>query len=319
MELRKDYILDRWVILSSARGKRPHEFVKEPPKIVEEVCRFCPGNENLTPEETFRLSNAKGEWAVRVFPNKFAATDEILHTLGDPEVKTHNTFFTFADAYGDHEIVVETRDHGRQLSDLSEQEIKQVLEVYANRIAELSDKANVKYAVLFKNSGIDAGTSIVHSHSQIISYNIVPSLIREKIEAAKRFAKCPYCDIIPMEKDSYRRCFENGNFVAFTPYASRFNYEIWILPKMHFRSLGEMNDIAINDLAAMLKQVLKKISSQNWSYNFFFHYAPRGEDLHFHIEVCPRIAVWAGFELSSETIINSVPPEEAAKWYRGEI
>jgi len=107
-------------------------------------------------------------------------------------------------------------------------------------------------------------------------------------------------------------------FVAFTPYASRFNFEVWIFPKKHVINLNELNDKELLDLAIILKKIVVKLKRLNASYNFFFHYAPKGEDLHFHIEITPRFAIWAGFEFSSNAVINSVSPEDAAKFYRGE-
>jgi len=315
MELRKDYLLDRWVIISSSRGKRPHELIRNTAQTSEGVCFFCPGNENLTPNEIFRLPDGKGGWKVRVIPNKFAATDK----SGKYKIETHNTYYTFSDAFGDHEIVVETPDHKKQLADLSIKEIKDILDVYASRIMELSSVDGVKYVQVFKNSGYEGGTSLVHSHTQIISYNIIPTRVNEKVLAAKRFVSCPYCSIVDAEKKSDRRCFENNSFAAFTPYASRFNYEIWIVPKFHVTNITNLSNDQMLDLSEILQKVLGKIGDVNFSYNFAMTYSPEGENLHFHIEVAPRIAIWAGFELGTDTIINSVSPEDAAKWYRGEL
>lgn len=315
MELRKDYILDRWVIISSSRGKRPHEYVKSTAQVQEGVCYFCAGNENLTPPEIYRIPDEKGGWKVRVFPNKFAAVDR----LGRYDIQTHNTFFTFSDAYGSHEIVVETPHHEKQLSEFSVEDMKDVLNVWASRITELGKTEGVKYVSVFKNSGYEGGTSLVHSHTQIIAYNIVPELIKDQVNAAKKYLGCPYCSIVEVESKSDRRCFENNTFAAFTPYASRFNYEVWIFPKPHILNMTDLSSDQMTDLADIMKKVLSKIGSVKFSYNIAVHYSPSGENLHFHIAIAPRIAIWAGFELGTDTIINSVPPEDAAKWYRGEL
>lgn len=315
MELRKDYILDRYVVLTPERKKRRKELSKQELKKEKKKknCFFCPGNEYLTPPETGRIEE-NGKWKLRWFDNKFPAVE----LKGNYNVKTDNTFFTFSDAFGKHEVVVETPDHKKQLWDLDKKNIKQILDVYTNRIIELSNIGGVKYVLIFKNHGVEAGTSLIHSHTQIAAINITPTLIMDEVNAAKKYDTCPYCSIIEIEKDSYRRCFENNTFVAFTPYASRFNYEIWVFPKRHVRNITELEENETNDLAEILKNVLVKLKKLNASYNFFLHYAPKGEDLHFHIEVTPRIAVWAGFEFSSDITINSVTPEDAAKFYRGE-
>ncbi|MEE9525179.1 MAG: galactose-1-phosphate uridylyltransferase [Candidatus Woesearchaeota archaeon] len=313
MELRKDYILDRYVIVSSARSKRPKEFKKVQEKVKEGICFFCPGNENLTPSEIGRIGTKK-QWKLRWFPNKFAAVD----LEGNPQIETHNNYFTFASAYGYHEVLVETNDHKKQLWDLTKTQIKMVLETYANRIRDLSQKENVSYVCVFKNHGKEGGTSLVHSHSQIIAYNKWPNLVKDKINAVNKYDQCPYCEILEIEKDSDRRCYENSSFVAFTPYASRFHFEIWIFPKEHLKNITDLSEDRLKDLAEIMKLILTKLKKLNSPYNMELFYSPDSEDLHFHIEVTPRLATWAGFELLTDDIINSVSPEAAAEYYRGE-
>ena len=309
-ELRKDYILDSWVIIATERGKRPNDFKIEKKESKEEECYFCPGNEKYTPGEILRI-NKNNKWHMRVFLNKFPA----VKTEGDFHIKTHNEFYTFADAYGCHEVIVETPSSKKQLWDLTIEDIKLLLDIYKQRIEDISKKEGIKYVQVFKNHDHEAGTSIKHSHSQIIAYNNIPKKVQDEINASKNYSSCPYCNIIQKEKDSYRRCFENNNFIAFTPYASRFPFEIIVLSKQHLKSLHECS---LEDLASIMKQILIKLKELNAPYNFMIHYSPKYEDnLHFHIEFIPRLTTWAGFEYSG-TIINPMPPEEAAKFYRGD-
>ena len=313
MELRKDYILDRWVFIASERKKRPHEFKKKEVKEETKVCFFCPGNEKLTPPEIGRKQEKK-KWYFRWFPNKFP----VVKKQGNPEIKTDNDFFTFSSGYGSHEVIVETPDHNKQLWDLDKTRLTELLEIYKQRIDHLNKQPNIKYTLLFKNHGRQAGTSLLHSHTQLVSLNKVPRLVEDEINASKKYDNCPYCRIIEIEKGSDRRCYENNTFLAFTPYASRFNFEIWVFPKRHIKTLDEMEEEEFKDLAEILKNILKKLKEINVAYNFFIHYAPKGKDLHLHIEIIPRIAAWAGFEYGSNDIINSVAPEDAARYYRGE-
>ncbi|MCX6707705.1 MAG: galactose-1-phosphate uridylyltransferase, partial [Candidatus Woesearchaeota archaeon] len=205
-ELRKDYILDRWVIIASERGKRPHDFAKEKLESGDpKTCYFCPGNENTTPAEISRIDNddprtiKRWPWKMRIFPNKFNA----VRPEGQMEIRTDNTFYTFSANYGFHEVIVETPDHSKQLWDLRDSEIKQVIDLYCDRINELGKKQGIKYVCVFKNSGRDAGTSIIHSHSQAIAYNKVPEFIQQEVEASKKYPACPYCSIINNERSSY--------------------------------------------------------------------------------------------------------------------
>lgn len=313
MELRKDYILERWVILADARKDRPRDFLKQQEK-KQGTCFFCPGHEAQTPPESLRIEK-EGKWVVRVIPNKFpAAVSE-----GMKEVRTDNTYFTFSNAYGRHEVVIETPFHDHQFHNHSIEEIHTLLGVYNKRILDLSRDSAIKYVVVFKNHGPEAGTSLEHSHTQIISLNIIPPEVQEEVSASHRRGRCAYCDILNIEKSSYRRCFENNTFVAFTPYASRFNYEIWIFPKRHAMRMQDLAENEQMDLASVLKMVTAKLAELGCSYNFFIHYAPDGQDLHLHLEVIPRIASWGGLEYSSNIVINSVSPETAAAFYRGEI
>ncbi|UCD03824.1 MAG: DUF4931 domain-containing protein [Candidatus Woesearchaeota archaeon] len=311
MELRKDYILDRWVVIASNRGKRAQQHKNNKHGRWVEFCAFCAGNEHVTPPEIYRIPDGDS-WKIRVFANKFPAFD----MNGDFKINTHNKYFTFSHAYGAHEIIVETSDHYKEFTDMSSEEINEVLRVYKLRIEELSKMEGIKYVLVVKNNGFEACESIIHSHSQVFAYNKIPSLIKEEVEANK--GGCKYCNVVEIEKKSDRRCFENECFVAFTPYASRFNYEVWIFPKKHIKNLTEMNNSGLMYLADIIKSVLVKLKELGASYNFVLHQSPEGEDLHFHIEIMPRISTWAGFEFGSDDVINTVPPEDAAKFYRGE-
>jgi len=311
IEVRKDYILDRWSYIASDRGKRVQQFEKSEDLKKDSACFFCPGNENLTPPEIGRVGDSEN-WLVRWFPNKFSAVDG----NADVKIKTFDKYYTAGKAFGYHEIIAETPDHKRQLADLNKDEIKEVLQVYSSRMKDLSKRKNIKYVQIFKNSGAEAGTSIIHTHTQIIATTIIPRLVREEIEARKKYKKCPYCDIIKKEEKSARKIYADNNFVAFAPFAPRFNFEAWIFPKKHYKNITELNDTEFESLAKAFKKILSKLASINAPYNFYLHYSPKKEDLHFHFEITPRLNKWAGFELATESYVIINSPEDAAKFYR---
>jgi UDPglucose--hexose-1-phosphate uridylyltransferase len=310
LQLRKDYILDRWVIAASVRGKRPKEYKEENKPREVKLCVFCPGNEHLTPPEIGRTEK-NGRWILRWFPNKFPFVEQ----KGSPKIKAKK-FFASSSGYGKHEVIADTNSHNKQLWDMDKSHVKQLLGVINQRIIWLSKLKGIKYVLVFKNHGEKAGTSIIHSHVQIAAISQIPSEVRAEITASKSYKKCPYCDIIKIEAKSKRKCFENKTFLAFAPFASRFNYEVWIFPKRHLKALNDLKENEMNDLAEILMKVLRKLKELNLSYNFFLHYSPKNDQLHFHIEVTPRIATWAGFEFASGITINSVMPEFAAKFYK---
>ena len=308
--IRKDYILDRWVYYAVERKKRPREFKTTSMKDESKVCFFCPSNEYLTPPEIGRVEH-KHSWKIRWFLNKFPAVEK----KGNLKIKSKR-FFSQGASYGVHEIIVETQHHKSQLADLHVQQIRDLLNVYKVRIRELSKLNGIKYVEVFKNHGKDAGTSLVHSHTQVTALPQIPTLVMEEASAVKKYKRCPYCEIINLESSSKRKIFETKNVIAFAPFASRFNYEAWIFTKKHKRTMEELMEEEYRDIALALKKILVKLKNINVSYNFFIHYSPKKENLHFHIEITPRIAAWGGFELSTNAVINSVLPEDAARYYR---
>ena len=314
-EFRKDYILNRWVLINTDRSKRPREYKKEPERPTKGICPFCPGNEHLTPPEIERIEK-DGKWVMRVVSNKYAAV-----TLeGNWEIKQKNHFFTYSHAFGKHEVIIETPKHDEQLADFSVSKIKMLLELYIKRFNALEEDKRIKQVAIFKNEGQEAGCSLSHAHTQIIAYNRLANTIDEKLKAAtayeKKFGKCPYCEIIKVEKKSQRNAFENDSVLIYTPYASRFAFEVRVTPKRHVDHLTELDGNELLDLAKAIKFILVKLKKLNAPYNMYFRNAPEGKKLHFHVKINPRILSWGGFEYETGCVINTVSPEDAAKYYR---
>lgn len=314
-ELRKDYLLDRWVIIAKERGKRPDEFVQREREEVEKgLCFFCPGNEHTTPPEISRIEE-NGRWLVRCFPNKFPATTNEIK-------KFDENLLVRMSAYGRHEIIVETPDHDMCFGDIKVEHIAKVVDMYSERLIENKKDPKIKYVLIFKNKGGLAGTSLRHSHTQLISLAMVPTIVKEEVDASKKYIKekgnCPFCDIWKKEIKSERRIFEDKYFVAFAPFAPRFSFEAWMVPRRHVTSLEFLNEGEKFSFAGILKKLISRLNSGlNYPpYNFYLHVSPEKEDLHFHLELCPRLSKWAGFELGSGLIINTMPPELAAEYYR---
>jgi len=313
-ELRKDYLLDRWVIIAKDRGKRPTDFIQKPKVEKPKICFFCPGNEHMTPPEIDRVEE-NGKWIIRCFPNKFPATTTEFE-------ENEESFLVKQTAYGKHEVITETPNHNMHLNELSVEHIVKVLDMYSSRINEIKKDKRIKYVIIFKNQGSVAGASLDHSHTQLIALPIIPGLVKEETEAARKYKEengnCPFCDIHSYEAKSERLIFEDDYTISFAPFASRFPFEVWIMPKRHVRFLYDLNDEEKYSFAKMLKRILRKLHSSlnKPPYNFWFHQSPDDGDLHFHLELAPRLAKFAGMELGSEIVINVVPPELAAQHYK---
>ena len=312
-ELRKDYLLDRWVLLNEDRGNRPTDFVKKR-TAKKTICPFCSGNEKLTPPEITRIEE-NNKWSMRVFPNKFpAVTSDVGWQIKEKGI------FTSSPSFGVHEVIVETPKHNEQLADFSLKRINRLLQLYCYRINELSADKRIKQVAVFKNEGFEAGASMSHSHTQIIAYNKLAETIGEKLKASNKYIKktgnCPYCEIIKKEKNSPRFVYENDSILVYAPFAPRFAYEVRISPKRHVNRITELENKELLDLAKAIKYILVRLKKIGASYNMYFRNAPKGKFLHFHVKINPRLFPWGGFEYETGCVINAVSPETAAGFYR---
>jgi len=327
-ELRKDPIIDRWVIISTERGKRPVFFTEEASPSKVSMCPLCSGNENMTPPEVFAIRPDGSppnspNWTLRVVPNKFPA----LRIEGDLN-KEGVGLYDRMNGIGAHEVIVETPVHGQTLSNMDVHGIQNVLIAYRERVLDLTKDRRFKYIMIFKNHGSVAGASLDHSHSQLIALPIVPRRVLEEINGGLAYYKykdrCIFCDIITQEKeDNVRIVFENARVIALSPYASRFPFEVWILPKEHepyFISSNRDDNYfsAAEVLSAVLKRYDKVLNSP--PYNYMIHTTPFGDGAtphyHWHMEVIPRLTKMAGFEWGTGFYINPTPPEEATVYLR---
>lgn len=326
-ELRKDPIIGRWVIISTERGKRPTDFASVPPARSSNFCPFCVGNETKTPPEVYAL-RAQGTkpdtpgWKVRVVSNKFPA----LQIEGDLN-RQGEGIYDKMNGIGAHEVIIETPDHDKTLSDLDENTVAEVLSTWKERMLDLKKDERFKYIVVFKNHGEAAGASLEHSHTQLVAMPIIPKRVVEEIEGARKYydfkERCIYCDIVSQElNDDVRVVSSNENFLAIEPFAARFPFETWILPKTHKAAFQDIGKNEIHHLARILKEILMKINAALNSppYNFILHTLPLQGDnrnwYHWHLEIMPKLTKVAGFEWGSGFYINPTAPEEAARYLR---
>jgi UDPglucose--hexose-1-phosphate uridylyltransferase len=327
-ELRKDPVTGRWVIISTERRKRPSDFRLERHQVLrDEYCPFCAGREDLTPPEVFAYrSNGTGRngpgWDLRVVPNKFPA----LQVEGGLD-REGEGMFDRMNGIGAHEVIIETPDHDKTLATMSEVEIERVLSAFRERVRDLKQDRRFRYILLFKNHGGPAGATIEHSHSQLIALPIVPDFVREEVEGARHhFAdkeRCVFCDIVHQELATGRRIIlENADIVALAPYAPRFPFETWLLPRRHGSRFEEAAQREYESLARLLKALLLRINRalESPSYNLIVHSSPFSEETsefyHWHLELMPRLTKVAGFEWGTGFYINPTSPEEATRVLR---
>lgn len=326
-ELRKDPIVGRWVIISTERGKRPSDWANEPNIKGGGFCPFCPGNEDKTPPEIMAIRPISTErdipgWNIRVVPNKFPA----LQIEGALQPKGEGNYDRM-NGIGAHEVIIETPNHASDLADLSEAQIYDILLIFRNRTLDLKNDTRFKYILIFKNHGVAAGASLEHTHSQLIATPIIPKRVIEELEGAKLFFKrkerCIYCDIIQQELKTQTRVVSLSDaYITIEPFAPRFPFETWILPKDHFSHYELMPDEMYRQLAVTLKIALNKINQALGfpPFNFILHSSPVQDpalpEFHWHFEIIPKLTKIAGFEWGSGFYINPTPPELAAEHLR---
>lgn len=327
-EIRQNIITRQWVIIATERARRPDQFSQHELKMKVELpgyvptCPFCPGNEAMTPKETFRLP-ASGKWQVRVMPNKFAA----LSAEGEL-VRMNMGIKRTMSGVGIHEVIVESPDHSTTLALMGDAEVERVIRATLARYHTVLGDPRVEQVTLFKNHGPAAGTSLEHPHGQLIGTPVITSEVRERLETALRYydeeGRCIFCVTLNEEmEEGTRVVLEGEHFVAFIPFAALSPFHLWIYPKRHTASFGNIEEAEVADLARVLRRVLRKLYDGlgNPDYNFTIRTAPKESDrvkyYHWYLSVVPRVTKVAGFELGSGMFINAALPEESAQFLRG--
>ena len=327
-ELRKDPVTGRWVIISTDRRKRPADFRLESVQIAPDpACPFCEGHEAMTPSEILAVRhngsrpNQQG-WDLRVVPNQFP----VLRVEGTLD-RQGEGLFDKMNGIGAHEVIIETPHHLEQLAGMSDDAIERMLWAVHDRMLDLQRDRRFRYIIAFKNHGAAAGASLDHSHSQIIALPIVPREVRDEVDGAKAHfqakERCVFCDILRQEtREGQRLIAENTDVVAIAPYAPRFPFETWLLPRRHESRFESSPRQESASLARMLGDILRRMNRTLGSppYNLLIHTAPlvetAGEYYHWHVEVIPKLTKVAGFEWATGFYLNPTSPEEAAQVLR---
>jgi UDPglucose--hexose-1-phosphate uridylyltransferase len=284
----------------------------------------------MTPAEVYAQRAGGGApngpgWKVRVVPNKFPALqiEGALDRRGEGLYDKMN-------GVGAHEVVIEAPQHDVDLCDLPVEHVVEVLKAYRERIVDLHRDRRFRYVLIFKNHGAGAGATLEHTHTQLIATPIIPKTLMEELDGSRRYfelkERCVFCDIIQQEtgENNGRRVVSmSERFLVVEPYAPRFPFETWILPRQHDASFPVLTDIEeLRDLAVTLKDTLQRLNRalDRPPFNFVIHTAPVSdgevEYYHWHLEITPTLTRVAGFEIGSGFHINPTPPEDAAQYLR---
>ena len=337
------------VLVATARSMRPKK--EEPPcrhdsRPHVDTCPFCKGNESMTPSPISQVP-ADSDWQIRIVENLYPV-------LGDDREDPDLAFGLqqTIDGYGRHEVVIDHSSHGIRIHEMTEEHLSLLLSTYQSRMEKLyHSDSRLRYVLVFKNFGPAAGASISHTHSQIIAMPVVPDNVQEEVRNSAVFYqtanRCIFCSLIDealnfeatiynRESGAIQRRINVGQFVierssrfiAVKPFASRFEWEVHILPLKHSPDFLETSPEDLADLARIFRKTMARLNAVlgGAQYNFFFHSLPHGPEysgsgrsFHWHIEICPRTSIPTGFELGSGLFVNTICPEDAAERLRNVV
>lgn len=328
-ELRKDPIVERWVVLAPERARRPSDFrsgstgMSSPPG----TCPFCPGNESLTTPEILAVRSGPGvsDWELRVVPNLYPA----LRVEGTLRREAEG-LFDRVEGIGAHEVVIETRHHDATLGDLPAAAVEPILRAWIDRTTDLSRDTRLRSVQIFENRGERAGASLFHPHSQIVALPLIPPALNEKLAAGldhhRRKERCIWCDVASQErKDGTRVVFGNDACLVFQPWAPRAPFETWLVPTRHSSRFEDLSNGELQSIAEAIRQAVRciDVALERPALNLMLHTGPLREPelphFHWHLEILPATVHSAGLEIGAGVYINPVPPEEAARFLRGVV
>ncbi|MDA8079126.1 MAG: galactose-1-phosphate uridylyltransferase [Nitrospiraceae bacterium] len=330
-ELRKDPLLGRWVAVLD-RPKAPGDYSFPADTDHEENCALCAGREKETLGEILsipRAGDSARSWWTRVIPH-FTPVFRVEGDLG----RRGDGMYDKMNSVGANEIIIESPDHAVRPEDMGLDQMMRVIKTYRNRMADLERDARLRYTFIYKNSGTEAGAVYSHPVSYLASTPVIPKRVKEELDGAKQYfaykERCIFCDMIREEMRAESRIvMETRHFLAFCPYASKFPFESWIVPKRHNCAFQDITAEELEDMSFILSTMLQKLRKcfDGISFNYFIHSAPNriprkdhwhtlGEDFHWHLEIMPRLLRTTGFEWGSGFYILPTSPEYAAQYLR---
>lgn len=334
------------VLVATARNMRPKK-AEQPvardnrPHVT--TCPFCLGNEHMTPPAIVAYPDPTN-WQIRIVENLYPVLGDD-HRYRNLNLGLQQTI----DGYGRHEVIIDHNQHGIAIQEMSEAHLVNLFAAYRTRMDELyQSNAQLRYVLVFKNFGPAAGASIAHTHSQIIGMPVVPYNVQAEVDYSRAYYTknhhCIFCSLIDealtFEATIYDResgaiqrrigvgqyVVERGErFIAIKPFASRYEWEVHILPLAHQAEFLRVTPEDLADLAGVLRRTMARLEAVigGAQYNYFLHSRPHNntsEDCdvsyHWHLEICPRTTIPSGFELGSGLFVNTISPEEAAQRLR---
>ncbi len=324
-DLRYDPLFDLWVAIAENRRDRPIEFVPIEQSFKQLICPFCGGNEEETPPELLRLGpedksvDPTGlQWHTRVIPNKFPTY------FGSQEEGVDCGPYQHSYLSGDQELIIPTPRHVFSFSDLTIEEFVLGLQAAQIRMQKKESESHIKHAMLFGNCRSEAGASVAHVHFQLIGSPLVSPMMASRMTRLENFrhengVSMTTAMLNHELKQHVRIVAETDDLVMLCPYASRFAFQIWLMPRNDTVAFSKLDQNQLQQLCELSQRYLRRVEVllSEPAYNWLLHQPPMGgNENHWFVEIIPRVAKTAGYEMGTDIWINPVAPEVAARRLR---
>ena len=316
---------EEWVLYTSHRGGRPWLGEKKEPQTTgvpayDPGCALCPGNKRLNGQNP-------------VYSGAYWFTND-LPCFGSPAevsqvANTEDLLYQRRPAHGTAEVVCYHPDHGRTFADLTGDEARAIVDLWAERYRVLGARPEVAHVLIFENKGALVGTSNPHPHCQIYASSMIYGIIEREVRSSKKYfeehSQGLGQAILAREAAGPRVICENADFLGCVPWFARYAYEVFILPKQPAASLGDLSSSQRGSLADLMIDVAIRYDNlwqMQMPYVMVLHQAPTdGQDYDyfpFHLEYHPPLRkpdtmkYLAGPEIGGGSMTNESDPDAKA-------
>ncbi len=280
---RKNALTDEWVLVSPHRTKRPWQGKVDPPQVLDMPkydpgCYLCPGNKRAGGGKNPQYT---GTYA---FTNDYSA---LLQDIPDASVNDRGLLVATSET-GICRVLCFSPRHDLTLARMTQNDVENVVALWTEEFRVLAADPTISYVQIFENHGAVMGCSNPHPHGQIWANGTVPILpaIETKRQAAYRDEKgsCLLCDYLSLEMASGERVVvANNSFVALVPFWAVWPYETMVLPRVHVRSIDDLDARTSTDFAEIIRSLTIKYDNlfkSSFPYSMGIHQQPVDGDEH---------------------------------------
>lgn len=337
---RLNQLTGEWVLVSPHRTQRPWLGQVETLPTTElpaydPNCYLCPGNtrangaQNPAYTETF------------VFENDFAALlpdiplDRVSVRAPAVDGEIGPALLHAEAERGICRVVCFSPRHDLTLAQMSQTDVRRVVEVWAEQYRELGAIDWVQSVLIFENRGAMMGASNPHPHGQIWANEQLPNEMRKELATQTAYwhehNRCLLCDYLALELDAGERIVcANETWVALVPFWAVWPFETLVLPRSHSGAIPDLDEDGREGLAAILRELTARydrLFNVTFPYSMGFHQRPTDglahDGWHLHAHFYPPLLRSAtvrkfmvGYEMLGQPQ-RDLTPEQAAERLRG--